>query len=144
VRLTRPDVVLTWNPERNFALYNYYFEHNDHQTTGAILLRTAYPTARDPKYYPEQILSQGLSTFKIRKVYMFSWQWGKGGVKNDNVAIPLSSEDLDRKVHALLEHKSQVTNINGTTQFLRDMASKLGSASGHEHSEWFKVVALPE
>jgi LmbE family N-acetylglucosaminyl deacetylase len=142
VRLTKPDTVITWNPERNFALYNYYFEHYDHQTTGAILLRTAYPTARDPKYYPEQILVDGLSTFKIRSVYMFSWQKDiNSGNKNDHIVVPLSLEDMQLKVKALMEHKSQVGEQTPT--FLYDMGHKLGQASKTVYAEWFKRVLLP-
>jgi hypothetical protein len=77
MRLTRPDIVLTWLP-RVVAGEN----HGDHQAAGVIATE-AFDLAADPTAFPEQIavprnratinnLTEGLQPWQAKKLYYFS------------------------------------------------------------------------
>jgi LmbE family N-acetylglucosaminyl deacetylase len=89
VRLTRPEVILTWLPD-SVAGEN----HGDHQAAGVIATE-AFDMAGDPTVFPEQLaaprernnignLTEGLHPWQTKKIYYFSdaadtgFQSGKG------------------------------------------------------------------
>jgi len=77
VRLTRPEVLLTWLPA-----YVAGENHGDHQAAGVIATE-AFDLAGDPTAFPEQIapprdrqtisnLTEGLHAWQAKKLYFFS------------------------------------------------------------------------
>jgi LmbE family N-acetylglucosaminyl deacetylase len=77
VRLTRPEVILTWLPD-----YVAGENHGDHQASGVIATE-AFDLAGDPSKFPEQIsaprdreginnLTEGLRPWQPKKIYYFS------------------------------------------------------------------------
>ncbi|HET7213488.1 MAG TPA: PIG-L family deacetylase [Terriglobia bacterium] len=77
VRLTRPEVVLTWLPD-----YVAGENHGDHQAAGVIATE-AFDMAGDPSVFPEQLaaprnrtgignLTEGLHPWQPKKIYYFS------------------------------------------------------------------------
>lgn len=77
VRLTRPEVVLTWMPA-----YVAGENHGDHQAS-AVVATEAFDMAGDPTAFPEQInaprryyginnYGEGLSPWQAKKLYFFS------------------------------------------------------------------------
>jgi LmbE family N-acetylglucosaminyl deacetylase len=77
VRLTRPEVILTWAP-----LYAAGENHGDHQASGVIATE-AFDLAGDATVFPEQIapprsrwdvgnLTEGLHPWQPKKIYYFS------------------------------------------------------------------------
>jgi LmbE family N-acetylglucosaminyl deacetylase len=77
MRLTRPDVVMTWLPD-----YVAGENHADHQAAGVIATE-GFDLAGDPTQFPEQIsyprdrlnignLSEGLRPWQPKKIYYFS------------------------------------------------------------------------
>ena len=77
VRLTRPEVVLTWMP-----FYVAGENHGDHQASG-VLATEAFDLAADPTVFPEQVNSprmhgnisnygEGLQPWQPKKLYYFS------------------------------------------------------------------------
>jgi LmbE family N-acetylglucosaminyl deacetylase len=77
VRLTRPEVILTWLPD-SVAGEN----HGDHQAAGVIATE-AFDMAADPTFFPEQLaaprdrnnignLTEGLGPWQAKKIYYFS------------------------------------------------------------------------
>lgn len=77
VRLTRPEVMLTWLPD-----YVAGENHDDHQASGVIATE-AFDMAGDPTVFPEQIsaprnrtgignLTEGLQPWQPKKIYYFS------------------------------------------------------------------------
>jgi LmbE family N-acetylglucosaminyl deacetylase len=89
IRLTRPEVILTWLPD-SVAGEN----HGDHQAAGVIATE-AFDMAGDPTAFPEQLaaprdrnnignLTEGLHPWQTKKIYYFSdaadtgFQSGKG------------------------------------------------------------------
>jgi LmbE family N-acetylglucosaminyl deacetylase len=77
VRLTRPEVVLTWLPD-----YVVGENHDDHQAAG-VLATEAFDMAGNPTVFSEQVaaprnrtgianLTEGLHTWQPKKIYYFS------------------------------------------------------------------------
>jgi LmbE family N-acetylglucosaminyl deacetylase len=77
VRLTRPEVILTWLPD-----YVAGENHGDHQAAGVIATE-AFDMAGDPSVFPEQLavprnrngignLTEGLHPWQPKKIYYFS------------------------------------------------------------------------
>jgi LmbE family N-acetylglucosaminyl deacetylase len=77
MRLTRPEVVMTWMPE-----YVAGENHGDHQAAGVIATE-AFDCAGDPTAFPEQVaaprdrynignLTEGLQPWQPKKLYFFS------------------------------------------------------------------------
>jgi hypothetical protein len=77
VRLTRPEVILTWLPE-----YVAGENHDDHQAA-AVIANEAFDLAGDPTVFPEQVsaprqrrgignLTEGLQPWQAKKIYFFS------------------------------------------------------------------------
>jgi len=77
VRLTRPEIILTWLPD-----YVAGENHDDHQAAGVIATE-AFDLAGDPTKFPEQVafprnrasisnLTEGLRPWQPKKIYYFS------------------------------------------------------------------------
>jgi len=77
VRLTRPEVILTWLPD--FVVGE---NHDDHQAA-AVIATEAFDMAGDPTVFPEQVaapenrlgisnLTEGLEPWQPKKIYYFS------------------------------------------------------------------------
>ncbi|HEY6328128.1 MAG TPA: PIG-L family deacetylase [Blastocatellia bacterium] len=77
VRLTRPEVILTWLPD-----YIVGENHGDHQAS-SVLATEAFDMAGDPTAFPEQVapprnrtavgnLTEGLRPWQPQKIYYFS------------------------------------------------------------------------
>jgi LmbE family N-acetylglucosaminyl deacetylase len=77
VRLTRPEVILTWLPD-----YVAGENHDDHQAA-AVIASEAFDLAGDPTVFPEQVsqprhrtgignLTEGLQPWQPKKIYYFS------------------------------------------------------------------------
>jgi LmbE family N-acetylglucosaminyl deacetylase len=77
VRLTRPEVIMTWLPD-----YVAGENHGDHQAS-AVIATEAFDLAGDPTVFPEQIsaprdrtsianLTEGLEPWQPKKIYYFS------------------------------------------------------------------------
>jgi LmbE family N-acetylglucosaminyl deacetylase len=99
VRLTRPEVILTWLP-----VYVAGENHDDHQAAGVIATE-AFDLAGDPTAFPEQIshprnrtgimnLTEGLLPWQPKKIYYFSdalhteFLEGQGPVYNTSDVSP--------------------------------------------------------
>ena len=77
VRLTRPEVILTWLPE-----YSAGENHDDHQAA-AVLATEAFDMAGDPTVFSEQVatardphsimnMTEGLTAWQPKKIYYYS------------------------------------------------------------------------
>jgi LmbE family N-acetylglucosaminyl deacetylase len=91
VRLTRPEVILTWMP--GFFVGE---NHGDHQASG-VLATEAFDMAGDPSVYPAQIagpakvnetLLDGLQPWQAKKLYYFPDSGGATNFKSSGPSIP--------------------------------------------------------
>ena len=94
IRIHKPDVVLTIDPERK------WIRHRDHFVTGRVSLDAIFPYARDYLAYPEMI-DEGLEPHKVLDVLL----WG-----SDDPATYIDiDESFETKMDALYCHESQMS-----------------------------------
>lgn len=94
IRLIKPDILMTWDP---FAPYE---PHPDHRTVGICACEAA-EFAHMPAYFPEH-KEEGLEPHYVAEYYYFAkYPW------NSNKFVDIS-QTLEKKIEALLMHKSQM------------------------------------
>lgn len=101
VRLTRPDVILTWLPE--FFIGE---NHGDHQAAGVVATE-AFDLAGDPSVFPAQLagpgrinetLLEGLQPWQPKKIYYFSDAEDQAQFKGRGPEYPVTAISPSRKL----------------------------------------------
>ena len=100
IRETRPERIVTHNPERNWDRIGA--SHPDHLAVGEATVRAVYPDARNPFAYPELA---HLDAHTVGEV------WLMGGPHADTWMDV--TDTFDRKLEALRAHVSQETDRDG-------------------------------
>ena len=99
IRQYRPNLVIAANPVRNFGPIGG--NHPDHLAAGEATLAAIYPTARNPMALPE-LLEAGLDKWAV------DWVYVAGAYQvPPNLFVDVSAT-IDRKVQALMAHRSQL------------------------------------
>jgi LmbE family N-acetylglucosaminyl deacetylase len=132
VRLTRPEVILTWLP-----VYVAGENHGDHQAS-SVIATEAFDLAGDPTVFPEQLsqprnrrdinnLTEGLHPWQPKKLYFFSdashvdFQQGQGPSYNPKAVSPAQGVSYARlAAEEMAYHLTQ----GDTGQFATDALKK--------------------
>ena len=124
IRQQRPDLVIAHNAVRNYGFIGG--NHPDHLAVGEATLAAIYPTARNPMAFPDLLEKEKLDKWVVNWVY----------ISGSTLERPNHWEDItatmDRKVQALLAHKSQLPPEVG--DWIRTMAADSGARS-HKHGD---------
>ncbi|MDA8261304.1 MAG: PIG-L family deacetylase [Actinomycetota bacterium] len=132
IRRVRPDTLVCQSPERNWDRIGA--SHPDHMNTGEAALRAVYPDARNPFAYPE-LMAEGFEPHVVPQVLMMA-------SPQFNYVSDVT-EHFDKKIAALLEHKSQLPNPDELPVFVRGWAAasaeRAGLPEGHL-AELFRIV----
>jgi LmbE family N-acetylglucosaminyl deacetylase len=130
LRLVRPDVVFTHDPEQP---YPPYIAHRDHRVAGRVVLDAIYPDARDRRAFPQHA-GGGLEPHLVPHVWLFS------------SAAPTTwidiSAGLERKIAARLAHISQTVDAAALRTSWQTRAATIGAPMGLEYAEAFVVLDL--
>jgi LmbE family N-acetylglucosaminyl deacetylase len=132
IRIHKPDLVITQNPERNWE--RIYTSHPDHLAVGEATLRAVYPDARNPHAFPE-LLSEGFEPHVVPEVWLTSAQ--------PNMVVDISKV-FKCKMAALKQHESQVGHRKDLEKMLRRNARLIAKAAGlgkARLAEGYKVVS---
>ncbi|MEA2529332.1 MAG: hypothetical protein QOG89_976 [Thermomicrobiales bacterium] len=127
IRTHRPDVIITHDPYRPYAL------HPDHRAVGFATTDAVYPTARDPHYFPEH-LRAGLEPHKTAEIWYFN-------AEHPDLVIDIT-ETIDAKFDSLRAHVSQIGDGETVFPRVRDRAKEVAEGSDFELAEAFKVVQM--
>jgi LmbE family N-acetylglucosaminyl deacetylase len=127
LRRYRPDVVITHDPWRPYAL------HPDHRAVGTAVADAVYPTARDAIYFPEHYQA-GLMPWKVGEIWFY-------GSENPDRYIDIS-ETFPQKIAALRQHDSQVGRSTQLEDRIRDRVTEVGKGAGLPMAEAFKVLRM--
>jgi len=122
IRTVRPQRVVTQSPERRYE--TVYASHPDHLVAGEATMCAVYPDSRNQFWFPELVEVEGLEPWTVDEVYLM------GGPDAD-VYIDIT-EQLDRKVAALLRHDSQMTDPGGLETRIRGWGESTAGAGGLE------------
>ena len=96
LREVRPELVITWDGYRGF-------NHRDHRTVGLATLDAVFPLSRNANSYAEQV-GNGVAPVQVNTVLL-------AGSNEPNYFVDVSDQ-LDRRIDALLRHASQVQAAN--------------------------------
>ncbi len=133
IREVQAEVLLAHDPWKRWRL------HPDHRAAGFLAL-DALVAARDPHFYPEQ----GLAPHRPSSVLL--WEADEVDHVEDVTGF------ADRKVAALLEHRSQfgsthdiddphdVAQVERFTRRVEDRLAEVGRSAGVAHGEGFKRI----
>jgi LmbE family N-acetylglucosaminyl deacetylase len=127
VRRHKPDVIITHDPFRPYAF------HPDHRAVGLSAHDSAYPSARDPHAFPEQ-LADGLEPHKTAEVWYFN-------AEHPDLVVDIT-DSMELKIEALKAHFSQVGERNDVFDRVRDRAREMAEGQPFEYAESYKVVEL--
>jgi LmbE family N-acetylglucosaminyl deacetylase len=136
IRQVKPERVLTQSPERRWDFI--FASHPDHLAAGEAAVCAVYPDARNPFAHPELLNEEGLEPWTVNEL------WIMGGTE-PNMAVETTGT-VDRKVAALLCHKSQIGDPAGITERVTTGARAQGEVAGlpeGSSAELFRVTRIP-
>jgi len=128
IRRFRPDIVITHDPWRPYAL------HPDHRNVGITTTDAIYPTARDAIYFPEHYHEEGLQPWKVAEL-MFV------GAEHPDSYVDVS-ETFDVKLAALRRHDSQVGRSQNLEERLRERLTEVGKQADLPMAEAFRRLTM--
>ena len=132
IREVRPERMVIPSPERDWAILPR--SHPDHLAAGEAAIRAVYPAARNPFAFPD-LAEAGLEPWTVREVWLSAHPTA-------NHAVDVT-ETTDRKIAALLAHRSQHTAPDQLQQRVRAWlgatATRRGLPEGRLAEEFFVV-----
>jgi LmbE family N-acetylglucosaminyl deacetylase len=138
IRQVKPERVLTQSPERNWDFI--FASHPDHLATGEAAVCAVYPDARNPFAHPALLDEEGLEPWTVGEL----WLMGPGG-PNVAVAVDITAT-VERKVAALMSHKSQIGDPEAVSERVRTGARAMGERAGlpeGSSAELFRLTRIP-
>ncbi|HEY1652490.1 MAG TPA: PIG-L deacetylase family protein [Acidimicrobiales bacterium] len=138
IRQVRPERVITQSPERNWDFI--YASHPDHLAAGDAAVCAVYPDSRNPFAHPELLEAEGLEPWTVNEL----WIMGPG--KPSSAVAVETTDTVERKVAALMCHKSQLPDPDATAERIRAGARMQGEAAGlpeGRSAEMFRVTRIP-
>lgn len=132
IRIVKPDLVITQTPIRN--LERIYAGHPDHLAAGEATVCAVYPDARNGHSFPE-LLDEGHPPHAVPRLWLMAG--------TDNTLSVDITDQIDRKIDALLAHHSQNDDrAEDLPIMISEWARENGTAAGLEGRpvESFKVV----
>ena len=138
IRQVRPERVLTQSPERNWDFI--FASHPDHLATGEAAVCAVYPDARNPFAHPELLEDEGLEPWSVAELWIMAPGEGSAHVAVDTTAT------VERKVAALMCHKSQLGDPDAVAQRVFSMAQAQGDLAGlpeGSSAELYRVTRIP-
>jgi LmbE family N-acetylglucosaminyl deacetylase len=135
VRIHRPERLVCQSPDRMWDRIGA--SHPDHLAAGEAAVCAAYPDARNPFAHPE-LLEEGLEPHAVSEIWMMA-------APGTNRVVDVT-DTFDRKLAALLCHRSQVGDGEGLEARLRQWLTAGGQAAGLPDghlAESFQVVSTP-
>ncbi|MEA2616742.1 MAG: hypothetical protein QOE72_2525 [Chloroflexota bacterium] len=130
IRRVRPEAVLCSDPTRRFG--PGYINHPDHRAAGDVALDAVYPSARDPLVFPE-LVEEGLAPHKVTQVFV-------ANPTEPNCLVDISGT-LERKLDALRQHRSQITD-DRLRELVPRRAAEVGAPYGLAAAEAFHHIRL--
>ncbi len=120
IRTERPDRVMTQSPDRNWD--RIYASHPDHLATGEAATCAVYPDARNRWAHPE-LEAEGLEPWTVPAL------WIGAGIDDPTHYVDIT-DAVERKIEALLSHKSQLPDPEATKTMVRSWTSANAQLAG--------------
>jgi LmbE family N-acetylglucosaminyl deacetylase len=120
IRQVRPQRVMTQSSDRNWD--RIYASHPDHLAVGESAACAVYPDARNRWAHPE-LADEGFAPWTVDEI------WLGAGTAGPTHYVDITSA-VDRKIEALLSHKSQLPDPDGTETMVRAWTSTIAESAG--------------
>jgi LmbE family N-acetylglucosaminyl deacetylase len=133
IRRYKPDAVVCGDPTMRFY-GSMYMNHPDHRAASDVALDAVFPSAETRLIFPE-LLAEGLEPHKVSLVFIH------GSAQSDTF-IDIS-EQLDVKVAALKQHKTQMGPWD-PTDMIAEWAREQGAKRRLKAAEAFRLMRLHE
>ena len=114
IRQVRPERIICPDPTTLITSFNT-INHPDHRAVGLATLDAIFPAARNHNYF-DALLGEGLEPMYVREVYL-------SGSLNPDVWVDITAT-FERKLAALRCHVSQIRDMEGLAQRMRDRMQK--------------------
>ncbi len=134
VRKVKPNRVLLHDPTSFWLGHGKvwdYINHPDHRASGEAALYAVFPSAESRPIFPE-LLAEGYEPHHVNEVYLMT-------AASPNLKIDISNY-IDKKIEAILCHKSQVDESIGPMVRVWDGAR--GERIGVQYAEYFQSIML--
>jgi LmbE family N-acetylglucosaminyl deacetylase len=132
IRQVRPCRVVCHDPT-TILVGDRYVNHPDHRASGEAVTYAVFPSAVVPLIFPE-LLEEGLMPHRVAELYMFL-------TLQPDAHVDISST-IDRKIAALLCHKSQLGPEAG--ERVRKWSAEAGQEVGCAFAERFRLMRLDQ
>jgi LmbE family N-acetylglucosaminyl deacetylase len=132
IRQVRPDRVLMQSPDRNWD--RIYASHPDHLAVGDATIAAVYPDARNRWAHPE-LEAEGHEPWSVPQVWM-----GAGGP--DLTHYIDITDAVERKIEALLSHKSQLPDPVATGELVRNWTRMNAATAGLPEGRYAEAVRI--
>ena len=115
-----PNRVITQSPDRSWD--RIYASHPDHLAAGEAAVCAVYPDARNRWAHPE-LADEGLEPWTVDALWL--------GIGRDGATHYVDiTTAVDRKIDALLSHKSQLPDPDATETMVRSWTGAIAQAAG--------------
>ncbi|MFD2078727.1 N-acetylglucosaminyl deacetylase, LmbE family [Actinopolymorpha cephalotaxi] len=120
IRRVRPDLVLTWAPERTRD--SIRSNHPDHRAVGEATLCAIYPDAANRFIHPELHDDEGFQPWRASQAWLM-------GAADPNAYVDIT-DNVDVRVAALRAHGSQTGHLDDLAQRVHETADKAALGAG--------------
>jgi len=133
IRTVKPDVVVTCDPT---TLYpgGTRVNHPDHRAAGQVVIDAIFPASQNPLYFQELITEEGLEPHQVREVWISL-------THEPNVTLEVT-DYWEVKLHALLEHKSQIGDPEKFSERMRSRHTTDSTLQNPRYEEHFRRLVL--
>lgn len=133
IRQQKPDVLVTCDPT-NLYIRETLLNHPDHRAAGQAALDAVFPAARDHLYFVELWREENLEPHVVREVWVSL-------PKEPNVSLDVTLF-WETKIRALLEHKSQIGDVEALIARLRARHTPDSTPEAPRYEEHFRRLIL--
>lgn len=134
IRKHRPHILITTNPTRDLS-NSQHIGHPDHFAAGEAALSAVFPSARD-HLWDKDMLEEGLEAWKVHEVWVMMFG------QEVNHWHALEEEDVQRSIKALQAHKSQISDPEQVSKWMRRWRTENGKKINTPFAEGFKKFDL--
>lgn len=131
IRRFRPEVVICGDPTVVWAGKDY-INHPDHRAAALAAIEAVFPAAGQPNLF-EELAEEGLTAFKVRKVYATTWDHA-----DEVIDIEKS---IETKITSLRAHVSQMGDWD-PAPMIKEWAAETAKDKGLTYAESYRVVTL--
>lgn len=122
-------------PEHRQAILEDMIKLRNSISPDLVFLPSPFDIHQDHKVISEE----GLRAFKNSSILGYEMPWNNVTF-NTRSFVTLSEEDINKKVEALMEYKSQLRRDYLTEDFVKSLASIRGLQIGKKYAEAFEVI----